>query len=90
VVADPIRKRGRRSGTVALLLLALGFLAVGAGRTHQVLSTEVEDFGVPTYERIPDWQMIIDTTFSGVIRDGAELYSTYDRSQPRSKKKCPT
>ena len=59
-------------------------------------------FGMLTFQMISEAQLTVDATFSGTVRkadtiegDGEShkvyrLFSTYDRSQPRGKKLCPT
>lgn len=71
-------------GMAALLLLA------GAVRTHQVYDQSTEEFGLLSFTRISDGALVVDATFSGVERRGSRLYSTYDRSEPRGKRTCPT
>ena len=75
---------------VTVLVVAIALLAVGAVRSHKVYDSVGEEFGILTFLRISDAQMVIDATFSGVLRKGERLYSTYDRTQPRGKQACPT
>lgn len=76
----------------ALLLAALVMLGVGAARTHKVYDEKdaFADFGLVTFTRISDRQLVEDATFTGVMQKGGKLYSTYDRSAPRGKRMCPT
>jgi hypothetical protein len=40
---------------------------------------------------IDELDMVLDTLFTGVVRDGALLLSTYDRDEPLTgKQACPT
>jgi hypothetical protein len=71
---------------------------------HKVYDDDemAREFGMLTFQKISEAQLTIDATFSGTVRkaypieqDGESrmiprLYSTYDRSQPRGKKSCPT
>ena len=84
------RKTIERAVAIALLILACAFLLAGAVLRHKVYDAEADDFGVPAFLRISERQLVIDSTFSGVERKGDRLYSTYDRSQPRAKRSCPT
>ena len=67
-------------------------LAIGAATTHKVYDKgdEFAEFGLLTFTRLSDRQLVEDATFTGVARIGPKLFSTYDRSQPRGKKACPT
>lgn len=75
---------------VALLILALALLLAGSFRTHRVYETDSGEFGILTFYRISELEMVVDATFHGVAREGGRLYTTYDRSQPRGKTACPT
>lgn len=75
---------------VAVLVIALALLLMGSLRTHKVYETDTEEFGLLTFYRINEFQMVVDATFHGVAREDERLYSTYDRSQPRGKSACPT
>ncbi len=72
------------------LIVALALLIVGSVRQHKVYEADAEEFGLVAFQRITDRQLVIDATFSGTLRKGLRLYSTYDRSKPRGKKACPT
>lgn len=85
----------RRIIALTGLALAIAFLGVGLAKKHKVLLLDAEElareFGLPpVFEPISDLQLVIDTTFSGVIRKGDRLQSTYDRSAPPQKRACPT
>jgi hypothetical protein len=75
---------------VAVLIVALALLFAGSIRTHKVYESDTEEFGLLTFYRINEFQMVVDATFHGVAREGDRFYSTYDRSQPRGKSACPT
>ncbi len=80
----------RKIIAVAALIVALALLLAGSIRTHKVYESDTEEFGLLTFYRINEFQMVVDATFHGVAREGGRLYSTYDRSQPRGKSACPT
>lgn len=72
------------------VVVALVLLVLGSIRTHKVYESDTEEFGLLTFYRISEFQMVEDATFHGVAREEDRLYSTYDRSQPRGKSACPT
>jgi hypothetical protein len=80
----------RKIIAVAVLIVALSLLLAGSIRTHKVYESDTEEFGLLTFYRINEFQMVVDATFHGVVREEDRLYSTYDRSQPRGKSACPT
>ncbi len=80
----------RKVIAVAILIGALALLLAGSIRTHKVYESDTEEFGLLTFYRINELQMVVDATFHGVAREDGRLYSTYDRSQPRGKSACPT
>ncbi len=77
---------------VAALLVSVAVMLLLAGglRTHKVYDDSGEEFGLLPFIHISDATLIVDATFSGVKRSGGRLYSTYDRSEPRGKRTCPT
>lgn len=77
---------------ISLLVVAVALLGAGAVCTYKVYDEDDEfaEFGLLTFTKISDRQLAEDATFTGVVRVGVRLYSTYDRSQPRGKKACPT
>lgn len=74
----------------AVVALALGLLLFGVVHTHQVYDPAVEEFDMVAFMKLPDWQMVVDSTFGGVTRKDGKLYSTYDRAESRGKRACPT
>ncbi len=82
--------RRRKAAAGMLLLLALGLIVFGYCQKHKVYEPDSGEFGILIFDRISDVQLTIDATFTGVVRKGKRLYSTYDRSEPRGKRKCPT
>jgi hypothetical protein len=80
-----------------VLAASVAFLVVGSNRSHKVVGEDAEEVAellgfVPleSFELISDQELVIDATFTGVVRRGKMLVSTYDRSQPRKKQACPT
>jgi hypothetical protein len=54
------------------------------------MNPDADDFGVVTFSRVRDIEITSDSTFGGVVRKGARLYSTYDRNAEHGKRACPT
>ncbi len=84
------RAIAERIAAVILGLLALSLIAVGAVRAHKIYDPETEEFGIVAFIKVTDKDLVVDTTFGGVTKTDGRLYSTYDRTQPRGKKACPT
>ncbi len=84
----------RKILAIAGVAASVAFLGVGSFTKHKVITAEAEEdlelLGFLTFEPISDLQLIIDTTFTGVVRKGDKLHSTYDRTKPRGKLACPT
>lgn len=79
-----------RIAAALVMAVAVLLLLAGAARTHRVYDENTEEFGLLSFTRISDAELVIDATFSGVERKGDRFYSTYDRSEPRGKRACPT
>ena len=77
-------------GSWSALLAVAALLTIGATRHYKVYDQDTEDFGIKTFHRVSDREVVIDATFSGIARVGTTLYSTYDRTQVRGKRACPT
>jgi hypothetical protein len=75
---------------ITALVVALAFLVVGNVRVHEVYDAEAEEWGLVAFVKISERELIEDATFTGVVRKAEKLYSTYDRTQPRGKRLCPT
>lgn len=74
-----------------LLVVAVALLGISFFRTYKVYDAETDDdFGILTFTKTGERQMVIDTTFSGVDRREGRLYSTYDRLAEHGKRSCPT
>lgn len=80
--------------SIAILGVSGALLVAGGKRTHEVVGEDAEELaellGFVPFELISDQELVIDATFTGVVRRGELLVSTYDRSQPRKKQACPT
>jgi len=75
---------------IAFFVIALAFLVVGNLRSFQVYDTDAEEFGLESFDKINERSLVIDATFTGTIRKGNKLYSTYDRTVKGGKRPCPT
>jgi hypothetical protein len=84
------RARFEKATGWAVLAAALVLIVLGLARAHKVYAADSGEFGILVFERIPDRQLVVDATFSGVVRRDDRLFSTYDRSQVRGKQTCPT
>ena len=78
--------------SLAVLVLALSavFIAAGFFKQRKVYEQTADEFGIRNYHKVKDYELVIDTTFGGVTREGDRLFTTYDRSEQRGKRKCPT
>jgi len=72
------------------LAVAMSLVVIGAVISHKVYDAGTEEFGIVAFTRIGERQLVEDATFSGVLRKGDRLYSTYDRAVPKGKRACPT
>ncbi len=84
------RTAKERITAVLLFAMALLLLLTGGMRSYKVYDRGNGEFGLLTFTRISDAELVIDATFSGVEREGDRLFTTYDRSEPRGKRSCPT
>lgn len=88
--------RKRRANPLSLALTGLGLWLIVAGfqRTHEVRTIDADELeemlGFAPFEDITDYQLTIDSTFTGVASRHENLYSTYDRGLPDQKRPCPT
>jgi len=84
------RNTAERVAAAVVGLAALSLIAIGMVRSHKVYDPQTEQFGIVAFSRVPDKNLVMDTTFGGVTWTGGRLYSTYDRTLPRGKQACPT
>ena len=84
------RTAKERIAAATLIMMALLLLLAGGMRSYKIYDAGSGEFGLLTFTPISDAQLVIDATFSGVERLGDRLYTTYDRSEPRGKRSCPT
>ena len=84
------RNTKEKLAAALLLAAALVLLLVGALRSHKVYDPVTEEFGIRAFQRVSELELVVDATFGGVRRDKGLLYTTYDRSEPRGKRACPT
>ena len=81
----------QRALAVLLLLIAVVWLLAGGSRVHKVYDADADEWGgIRTFQKISERELVEDATFTGVVRKGNELQSTYDRSKPKGKRLCPT
>ncbi len=86
----------RKGIAAAILAMAIAFLVMGSIATHDVLLVNAEEIAVefdlpPPFQPIGELQLVVDTTFSGVVLKDGKLRSTYDRTKPLAvKRACPT
>ena len=73
-----------------LLAIAVGLLAASPFVSHRAFDPDTEEFGLQAFTRLSEMQLVVDTTFGGVMRKGDKLFSTYDRTVARGKRSCPT
>jgi hypothetical protein len=93
---DPVpwNSRSLNLPGLALVALSIGLIAFGVFHTVEVRTVDADELAelleFHPFEDIDDLQLIIDTTFTGVIRRNGAIYSNYDRSAPPQKRSCPT
>ena len=85
----------KRTPLLAVLryaVLALGLVLAGLGLavTRRVYEADSAGWGMQVFQDISDRQLTIDATFGGVARRDGRLVSTYDRTDTRGKRACPT
>lgn len=88
-----MNKWTRRIVRGALLLAAIALLVYGVRLTRKVYEDDevAAEFGIYTFEHVPERNLVIDATFSGCVKKDGKLFTTYDRSEPlRGKRACPT
>ena len=71
---------------ILFLILTLFFIIAGLARTHRVYENDQSVF----YYKVAERRLVVDATFSGVIRRDSRLYTTYDRTKAVGKRACPT
>jgi len=81
-----MNSRLQKFTSVLFLVLAIFFILVSLLRTLKVYEDEQSVF----YYKVAERRLVVDATFSGVIRKGAKLYTTYDRTGAIGKRPCPT
>lgn len=93
-------KGKRLRPAIALALLVAGAALVGSGFLVQrkLADPSLEGFdlsgldvpGLTPFVGILEKDLLQDTTITGVVRRDGKLYSTYDRTQARGKRACPS
>lgn len=80
----------RKLSAIVALAIAFGFVLAGAARTHRAYTQDGDTFGLLTFDKVSERQLVVDSTFTGVERRNGRLFSTYDRTVERGKRACPT
>lgn len=82
----------RRAAASSLLVASIVLIVAGSVAKHRVYEEDelAAEFGMETFTKISERQMVIDATFGGVQRREGKLFTTYDRFAPRTKRLCPT
>ncbi len=74
--------------------ISLAMIGYGCFHTVPVRTVDADELAevleFHPFEDISDLQLVIDSTFTGVIRRDGAIYSNYDRSAPPQKRACPT
>lgn len=80
----------RKILAIIVLILAIALFLIGTVRSYKVYDREEVQTGIDAFYRVNERDLVVDATFTGVVREGDKLYSTYDRSQPVGRRACPT
>jgi hypothetical protein len=82
----------RLIGGVIVALFSIGMLAAGLLHSVSVYEEDVPEGEFALFEDVREGNLVVDATFSGVVRSKltGRLITTYDRTQPRDRKACPT
>ncbi len=75
---------------ILLAVIAIGLIAAGSSIEYKVYDNPAQQFGLRSFTEVRAIQLVEDATFSGTIRIGDELFSTYNRAAPKGKMACPT
>lgn len=81
-----MNKKSLKILTFILLFVSLSLIVIGLTSSHKVYNRGMDLF----FYKVSERRLVVDATFSGVIRDGDKLYTTYDRSQDIGRRACPT
>ena len=80
----------RRVLQILVAFVAVLMLIAGSFGEHKVYDNPKQEYGLRNYVYISEYQLVEDATFGGTIRRGTDLFSTYNRSEPKGKMACPT
>ena len=82
----------QKAAGIVLMLLAIGLIVLGATRSYKAYDDDeiAEAFGIFSYQTVSDRELIVDSTFAGVVLRDGTLFSTYDRAEGGAKRACPT
>jgi hypothetical protein len=86
------RRMGTRTVAWATLVVAVSLFLVGTQLSRKVHAEVAlrSKARAKAMETITEWQLVEDSTFSGVQRINGKLYSTYNRKAKKTKRACPT
>ena len=75
-----------------VVILSLAMIALSFARSFPVYEEDLSADEFAVYEDIPEYELTSDATFAGVRVSSltGRFITTYDRSQPRGRKACPT
>jgi hypothetical protein len=88
-----MKKEGWNRWGPALALLAAGLVLIGLAlrTTHEVVKKRRGRRPHPRRtEIIPHHELTVDATDGGLKMERGHLWSTWDRTEPRVKRACPT
>lgn len=80
----------RRIIAAATLLLAIVLIIMGARGEHTVFTGKHDEFGQELKSEISDREMVVQTTFGGVLREDGRLQTRGGEIEKAGKKACPT
>jgi hypothetical protein len=81
-----MNKKFQKILSFIFLFVSLSLIVFGLTRSHKVYNRDMDLF----FYKVGERRLVIDATFTGVIRDGDKLYTTYDRTRDAGRQSCPT
>jgi hypothetical protein len=77
---------------IVILVVCVGMVVYSRDRSHEVYAEDVPADEFAFYDEISETTLILDSTFTGVIRSATtgNLITNYDRDDPEAKPACPT
>lgn len=76
----------------AVLLISIGLMTGAGMRKFRAYREDVPAEEIVFYDKVLEPSLVEDSTFAGVRRSEitGRLISTYDRTQPKGRRACPT